>query len=59
MQTRLWAGEQRCGDEAPMCTISAALNGHYEHKVRLAHRDYTHRAKLVLLMMMCIGFSEG
>lgn len=42
-----------------MCTIPADINGHYERKVRPAYSDYTWRAKLLLLMMMCIGFSEG
>lgn len=47
------------GSGVPMRTIPLDINGHYEYKVRLACGDYTWRAKLLLLMMMCICFSEG
>lgn len=51
--------QQHRGNVVPMCTIPLDVNGPYEYKVRLACSDYTWRAKLLLVMMMCICFSEG
>lgn len=51
--------EQHGGNMVPTCTIPLDVNDPYEYKVRLACSDYTWRAKLLLVMMMCICFSEG
>lgn len=59
LQSRLQTEEQHGGNVVPMCTIPLDVNGPYEYKVRLACSDYTWRAKLLLVMMMCICFSEG
>lgn len=59
LQSRLQTEELHGGNVVLMCTIPLDVNGPYEYKVRLACSDYTWRAKLLSVMMMCICFSEG